>query len=43
MALLASFERIYAGSHFPSDVLAGMAIGILCAYTTVVLFKNSKV
>jgi undecaprenyl-diphosphatase len=40
LALGVSFERIYAGSHFPSDVLAGAAIGILSAYATIVLFRK---
>lgn len=29
-ALLISFSRLYLYVHFPSDVLAGMIIGILC-------------
>ena len=32
MAALISIARVYAGVHYPSDVLAGAAIGILCAY-----------
>lgn len=40
LALGASFERIYAGSHFPFDVLAGAVIGIISAYATVVLFSE---
>jgi len=31
VALLIGFSRIYNGLHFPSDVLAGMALGISCA------------
>jgi undecaprenyl-diphosphatase len=45
MALLASFERVYAGSHFPFDVLIGVVLGTFCSYTIVVLskkFKNRK-
>ncbi len=38
------FERIYVGSHFPSDVLAGALIGTLSAYVMVKLFrKYSKI
>jgi undecaprenyl-diphosphatase len=40
LALGVSFERIYAGSHFPLDVLAGAVIGIISAYATVVLFRK---
>jgi undecaprenyl-diphosphatase len=40
LALGVSFERIYAGSHFPFDVLAGAVIGIISAYATVVLFRK---
>lgn len=31
IALLIGFSRIYNGLHFPSDVLAGMALGFTCA------------
>ncbi len=31
IAALIGFSRIYNGLHFPSDVLAGMALGISCA------------
>ncbi|MDR2426637.1 MAG: glycosyltransferase family 39 protein [Endomicrobium sp.] len=34
------FERIYVGSHFPSDVLTGAAIGAMIAYVMVRLFKK---
>jgi undecaprenyl-diphosphatase len=40
LALGVSFERIYAGSHFPFDVLAGAVIGIISAYATIVLFRK---
>ncbi|MBI4651186.1 phosphatase PAP2 family protein [Candidatus Desantisbacteria bacterium] len=36
---LISYSRIYVGVHYPSDVLAGIFIGIICAW---VLFKISK-
>ncbi|MBN1481699.1 phosphatase PAP2 family protein [candidate division KSB1 bacterium] len=31
IAMLIGFSRIYNGLHFPSDVLAGMTLGITCA------------
>jgi undecaprenyl-diphosphatase len=40
LALGVSFERIYAGYHFPFDVLAGAVIGIISAYVPVILFKK---
>lgn len=31
LATLASLQRLTSGAHFPSDVLAGMAIALLCS------------
>jgi undecaprenyl-diphosphatase len=34
------FYRIYAGSHFPSDILVGILVGIFSAYVVVNLFRK---
>ncbi|MDR0977448.1 MAG: phosphatase PAP2 family protein [Endomicrobium sp.] len=41
-ALASGFYRIYAGNHYPSDILGGAAIGIFCAYAVIYLFKKYK-
>jgi len=40
LAFGTGFERMYVGSHFPSDVIAGAAIGMFTAYVMVTLFKK---
>ncbi|RPI02472.1 MAG: phosphatase PAP2 family protein [Calditrichaeota bacterium] len=37
-ALLIGFSRIYNGLHFPSDVLAGAGLGIICAKIGLMFF-----
>jgi membrane-associated phospholipid phosphatase len=39
-AFSSGFYRIYVGSHFPSDVLVGVLIGVFSAYIIVALFSR---
>ncbi|MDR1511550.1 MAG: phosphatase PAP2 family protein [Endomicrobium sp.] len=42
LSLGVAFERIYTGSHFPSDVLCGAVIGILTTLIIINLSKNNS-
>jgi membrane-associated phospholipid phosphatase len=35
LACVIAFSRLYAGVHFPTDVLAGAILGVLCAWFVV--------
>ncbi len=37
IGLLGSFSRVYNGVHFPSDVAAGIILGLLCGRVTILL------
>lgn len=39
IAVLVAYSRVYVGVHYPFDVVAGTALGILCALIIIVLFK----
>ncbi len=40
VASLIAFSRLYNYVHFPSDVIGGILLGILCAVVTVWIFKK---
>ena len=39
-ATIVSYTRIYLGVHYPGDILAGGAIGILCGWVTFKLYTR---
>lgn len=41
LALVICFSRLYVGVHYPSDVLAGMVIGILCGAAAKYLWQRT--
>lgn len=42
VAVLIMFSRLYNYVHYPSDVLCGAVLGILCALLTIFVFKKTK-
>lgn len=40
MAALMGFSRLYVGVHFPTDVLAGMAVGLFCGWLAWLIWKR---
>lgn len=42
LASLIAFSRMYLYVHYPSDILAGIIIGIVCAYAGIKLIKTIK-
>ena len=42
-ASFVSYTRIYLGLHYPGDILAGAAVGILCAWVVFLLYSRTMV
>ena len=40
LALLAGYSRVYLAQHFPTDVLAGMCIGIVSAILSLLIYRK---
>lgn len=40
LALLAAYSRVYLAQHFPTDILAGMCIGILSAILSLLIYRR---
>ena len=40
--MLIALSRLYVGVHYPTDVLAGSAIGILAAETGLLILRKWK-
>ena len=40
MAVCMAMSRLYVGVHYPSDVLCGAAVGTLCAWTAVTVWRR---
>jgi undecaprenyl-diphosphatase len=40
LAVLAAYSRVYLSQHFPTDVLAGMCIGILSAILALLIYRS---
>jgi undecaprenyl-diphosphatase len=40
IASIAAFSRVYLGVHYPSDIAAGAALGLLIGYSFVILYRN---
>lgn len=39
-ALVMCLARVFAGIHYPADILAGAVLGILCGWISMVVFKK---
>jgi membrane-associated phospholipid phosphatase len=39
-ALLAAYSRVYLAQHFPTDIFAGMCIGIVSALLSLIIYRS---
>ena len=42
IAALMGLSRVYAGVHFPADIVAGAAIGVLASLVSVTLLRFAE-
>lgn len=40
LAMLAAYSRVYLAQHFPTDILAGMCIGIFSAIISLLIYRK---
>lgn len=40
LALLAGYSRVYLGQHFPTDIFAGMCIGVVSAILSLLVYRK---
>ncbi len=43
MAITIAYTRLYLFVHYPSDLLGGMILGLICSFLLVKLFKTHKI
>lgn len=46
LAILIALSRLYLGVHYPTDIIAGIILGLTCSYTAMFIgnkFKSEKV
>ena len=42
LAILIAFSRLYLYVHYPTDVLAGIVLGLMCSMIIIYLFNKQK-